>query len=161
MKRLIYIWSVVVLLAGCTKSEEFDEPHYGSNTEGNQLTSIYAGVADADSRTYVENGTDIVWHNGDALSLFYADFRNLKFEYKGEDGARMAKFDFVYGTGDQADSDAPYCRTHALYPYDERAISEYDAASQSFTISTSLLHSSNAEIPMPVTLSPIVTLTRL
>ena len=136
MKRALFLLSAILFLAGCTKTNEFDpKPNYGSE-EANPLTSIYAGFADDDSRTYVENDTDILWQNGDALSLFYAHFLNMKFEYKGEDGARMAKFDFVYGTGDPADSDAPYLKTHALYPYDERAISEYDAASQSFTIST-------------------------
>ena len=136
MKRLFSIFSAVVLLAGCTKFEEQPQLNQGGEQNDSVKQSIYAGFADEESRAYVENDKDILWQNGDALSLFYAHFLNMKFEYKGEDGARMAKFDFVYGTGDPADSDAPYLKTHALYPYDERAISEYDAASQSFTIST-------------------------
>ena len=126
----------MALLAGCTKSEEFDEPHYGGKTEGNQLTSIYAGVADADSRTYVENGTDIVWHNGDALSLFYANSRNTKFAYNGESGERMAKFDYVTGTGVVNDPSLASLKTHALYPYNANATTEYDEATGAFNIAT-------------------------
>jgi hypothetical protein len=85
------------------------------------VQSIYAGFADEESRAYVENDKDILWQNGDALSLYYSNCRNIKFEYNGEDGARMAKFDFIYGTGNLNDKTLKGIRTHALYPYNENA----------------------------------------
>ena len=134
MKRALFLLSAILFLAGCTKTNEFDpKPNYGSE-EANPLTSIYAGFADEDSRTYVENDTDILWQNGDALSLFYANYSNVKFVYNGESGARMAKFDIVNNSG--STNDLNNFKTHALYPYNANATTKYDEATKSFNIST-------------------------
>lgn len=136
MKRFLTIFSAVVLLVGCTNTDEFDLPI--NNKDANQLTSIYAGFADEEreSRTYVENDQDILWQNGDALSLFYANCRNVKFQYNGESGASAAKFDFVPETGILGDKTLKNLQTHGLYPYYENATTEYDEASNAFNIST-------------------------
>ena len=134
MKRALFLLSAIVLLVGCTKTNEFDpKPNYGGE-EANPLTSIYAGFADEDSRTYVENDTDILWQNGDALSLFYANYSNVKFVYNGESGARMAKFDIVNNSG--STNDLNNFKTHALYPYNANATTKYDETTKSFNIST-------------------------
>ena len=123
MKRLFSIFSVAVLLAGCTQFDDLEQPVVSGEQNDSAMQSIYAGFAEEESRTYVENDTDILWHNGDALSLFYSNCRNIKFEYNGEDGARMAKFDYIYGTGNLNDKTLKVIRTHALYPYDENSSS--------------------------------------
>ena len=69
MKRALFLLSAILFLAGCTEFNDVDKPNYGGE-EANPLTSIYAGFADEDSRTYVENDVDVLWQNGDALSLF-------------------------------------------------------------------------------------------
>ena len=136
MKRALFLLSAIVLLAGCTKTNEFDpKPNYGGE-EANPLTSIYAGFADEDSRTYVENDVDVLWQNGDALSLFYSNCRNVKFEYNGDSGVSEAKFDFVPETGVLGDKNLKHLETHGLYPYYKDAATEYDEASNSFNIST-------------------------
>ena len=136
MKRLFSIFSVVVLLAGCTKFEEQIQPNQGGEQNDSVKQSIYAGFADEESRAYVENDKDILWQNGDALSLYYSNCRNIKFEYNGEDGARMAKFDFIYGTGNLNDKTLKGIRTHALYPYNENASIVYDDNRTTFDILT-------------------------
>ena len=137
MKRLISIFSVVaVLLAGCTQFDDLEQPIVGGEQNADTSQFIYAGFAEETSRTYVENDTDILWQNGDALSLFYSNCRNIKFEYNGEDGARMAKFDFIYGTGNFNDKTLKIIRTHALYPYDEMASIVYDDNRTTFDILT-------------------------
>ena len=136
MKRLFSIFSAVVLLAGCTKFGEQPQLNQSGEQNGSVLQSIYAGFAEDESRAYVENDTDILWQNGDALSLFYSNCRNIKFEYNGEDGARMAKFDFVYGTGNLNDKNLKGIRTHALYPYDENSSIVYDDNRTTFDILT-------------------------
>ena len=136
MKRLFSIFSVaLVLLAGCTQINDLDQPIIGGGQSAGTPQFIYAGFAE-ESRAYVENDTDILWQNGDALSLFYSNCRNVKFEYNGEDGARMAKFDYVYGTGIINDETSPMIKTHALYPYDETASVEYDDSGENLYIST-------------------------
>ena len=136
MKRLFSIFSVAVLLAGCTQFDDLEQPVVGGEQNDSAMQSIYAGFAEEESRTYVENDTDILWHNGDALSLFYSNCRNIKFEYNGEDGARMAKFDYIYGTGNLNDKTLKVIRTHALYPYDENSSIVYDDHLTTFDILT-------------------------
>ena len=133
---LFSLFSIIVLLAGCTQFDNFEQSVVGGAQNGAALQSIYAGLAEEESRTYVENDTEILWHNGDALSLFYSNCRNIKFEYNGEDGARMAKFDFVYGTGNLNDKTLKGIRTHALYPYDENSSIVYDDDRTTFDILT-------------------------
>ena len=135
MKRALFLLSAILFLAGCTEFNDVDKPNYGGE-EANPLTSIYAGFADEDSRTYVENDTDILWQNGDALSLFYANYSNVKFVYNGESGAQMAKFDIVNNSG--STNDLNNFKTHALYPYNANATTKYDEATKSFNISTVL-----------------------
>lgn len=136
MKRLFSIFSVAVLLAGCTQFDDLEQPVVGGEQNDSAMQSIYAGFAEEESRTYVENDKDILWHNGDALSLFYSNCRNIKFEYNGEDGARMAKFDYIYGTGNLNDKTLKVIRTHALYPYDENSSIVYDDHLTTFDILT-------------------------
>jgi hypothetical protein len=119
--------------------EDFDLSN--NKQDANPLTSIYASFAAEDeSRTYVENDKDILWHNGDALSLFYTNCRNVKFQYNGESGTSSAKFDFVPETGILGDKNLKSLQTHGLYPYYENAATEYNEASNSFNISTSFPH---------------------
>ena len=138
MKRALFLLAAIVLLAGCTEFNDVDKPNYGGDQGEDILTSIYAGFADEDSRTYVENDVDVLWQNGDALSLFYSQSRNLKFVYNGESGERMAKFDFVNGTGVVNDNSLAQLKAHAIYPYNANATTEYDEATNSFNISTVL-----------------------
>ena len=136
MKRLFSIFSVAVLLVGCTQFDDLEQPVVIGEQNDSAKQSIYAGFAEEESRTYVENDKDILWHNGDALSLFYSNCRNIKFEYNGEDGARMAKFDYIYGTGNLNDKTLKVIRTHALYPYDESSSIVYDDNLTTFDILT-------------------------
>ena len=120
MKRLFSIFSVVVLLAGCTNFEEQPQLNPGGEQNGDAVQSIYAGFADEESRAYVENDKDILWQNGDAISYF-APLYHAQYCYNGVSGETTAKMDLA---GEPiAHSHILY--THALYPYDENATCTY------------------------------------
>ena len=118
MKRFLTIFLAVLLLAGCTDTEEFDQPI--NNQDTNQPTSIYAGFANEESksRTFLRmDGKKIYWHNGDAIAYFAQQIR-AQYRYTGLDGETSAKMDLV----GQPTTQSRIVYTHALYPYDANAM---------------------------------------
>lgn len=133
MKRFLLAFSAVALLWSCTEIDDFDQSNKIQNAE--ETLSLYAAIADDDTRTYVENDKDVLWHNGDWISVFYANRRNDRFEYLGESGAREAKFDLA---SKGFINNSMSLKTHALYPFFVAAQTAYDEATDSFNITTKL-----------------------
>lgn len=121
MKQFLTIFSAVLLLVGCTNTEEFDEPI--NNPDANQHTSIYAGFEEeeSESRTFLRmDGKKIYWHNGDAIAYFAQQIR-AQYRYSGLDGETSAKMDMV----GQPTTQSRIVFTHALYPYDANAMCQH------------------------------------
>lgn len=95
---------VTLLLAGCTNEPLVD------SSEGRTIQSLNASIADlATSRSHLENGTSVVWDNGDVLGVF-SDVQEqaVPYFYNG-DGTTFS--------GDKVSGNVFY----AFYPYAEFA----------------------------------------
>ena len=119
MKKILFLFSVIALLCGCHEIVDFDQSANGAVVENEIREVFYASMADEDNtRTYVdEDGSSILWHNGDELSFFGAKFHNLKYVNISEDGASTAEFHLV---SDNVENDKLYIELiKFVYPYNE------------------------------------------
>ena len=112
MKRLLFLFSAVVLLNGCTQFGALDQQPIGGVGVKSDLPSVICVGMSEEPRTYVENDTDVLWHSGDAISYFALD-GCAKYEYGGADGAVTAEFNLV-----AEESASRILCTQAVYPYD-------------------------------------------
>ena len=118
MKKIL-IWLVASLLltmVGCV--EGLQEPDV-TETSSEQLPDLTAGFAEGKTKTYVESGKYLRWHEDDRLTAFYGNTRNRQYKFNGATGDNSGSFSFVPSgnleTGNALD------RIYAVYPYDETA----------------------------------------
>ena len=118
MKK-IFIWLVATLLftmVGCVEGL-----HESGMTETSSeiLPNLTAGFAEGETRTYVENGKYLRWHEDDRLTAFYGNTLNRQYKFNGATGDNSGSFSYVASgnleTGNALD------RIYAVYPYDETA----------------------------------------
>ena len=112
MKRLfIFFTTIPMLLCGCASFEEQDTAIIIPTAQ-----DLQAGFAE-DTRTYVENGKYLRWHEDDRLTAFYGNTLNRQYKFKGKTGANSGTFSLVpsgeLGTGNTLDC------IYAVYPYNE------------------------------------------
>ncbi len=127
MKKILFLFSAILLLWGCEKNEE----RYNSRqddvltdeVQNAELPEIlYASVVieqDSVTRTYIggENRTKVLWQNNDAISFFSGNTHNAKYYYEGEDGAtsvELVKDETKPGIGGSV-----LLTSQAVYPYNE------------------------------------------
>ena len=111
MKRLTYLFlALSILFCGCST---FDEPIKVTNLTPGDL---YAGFEE-ETRTYVEDGKYLRWHEDDRLTAFYGNTLNRQYKFNGATGDNSGSFSYVQNgdleTGNTID------RIYAVYPYDE------------------------------------------
>ena len=111
MKRLTHLFlALSILFYGCST---FDEP-----IKENDITpgDLYANFEE-ETRTYIENGKYLRWHEDDRLTAFYGNTLNRQYKFNGKTGDNSGTFSLVpsgeLGTGNTID------RIYAVYPYDE------------------------------------------
>lgn len=102
-----------ILFCGCASFEDNDViPAFGAPTE------LTAGFDD-DTRTYVEDGKYLRWHEDDRITAFYGNTLNRQYKFKGKTGDNSGTFALVpsgeLGTGNELEA------IYAVYPYDENA----------------------------------------
>ena len=124
MKRIFIIVSAAIILFGCSKIEEVDQPFQDDvqtdlEVSANIPKVIYASVDDEkgenETRTYVD-GNKVLWHKGDEIAYHVGEYSNLKYIYNGEDGASSAKLDLVEGSGNTTET-SDIDNLYAVYPY--------------------------------------------
>ena len=114
-----FIWLVASLLftmVGCV--EALHEPGMTETSSG-QLPNLTAGFAEGETKTYVESGKYLRWHEDDRLTAFFGNTLNRQYKFNGATGDNSGSFSIVSSgnlvTGNALD------RIYAVYPYDETA----------------------------------------
>ena len=126
-----FIWLVASLLftmVGCV--EALHEPDV-TVTSSEQLPNLTAGFAEGETKTYVESGKYLRWHEDDRLTAFFGNTLNRQYKFNGATGDNSGSFSYVSSgnleTGNTLD------RIYAVYPYDE-AITIKDDGQISLTL---------------------------
>ena len=114
-----FIWLVASLLftmVGCV--EALHEPDV-TVTSSEQLPNLTAGFAEGETKTYVESGKYLRWHEDDRLTAFFCNTRNRQYKFDGATGDNSGSFSYV-SSGNLETGNALDC-IYAVYPYDETA----------------------------------------
>lgn len=116
-------FSIITLLAtllfvGCSETFVEQKSPLANETSLPDLTANFAD--DGLTRTYVEDGKYLRWHEADLITAFFGNTLNRQYKFKGATGANSGTFSLVpsgeLGTGNDLDA------IYALYPYDENAV---------------------------------------
>ena len=119
MKKLsIFAALLALMMVGCAENQL-------DNIEANESavvepTDLTAGFADEEqTKTYVENGKYLRWHEADLITAFFGYTLNRQYKFKGKTGDNSGTFKLVpdgeLGTGNALEA------IYALYPYNEDA----------------------------------------
>ena len=116
MKKLTILAALCALVLGSCTENNLD----GVTPEtAITLPDLTAGFAEDDTKTYVENGKYLRWHEADLITAFFGNTLNRQFKFKGQTGANSGTFSLVpsgeLGTGNSLNA------IYAIYPYDESA----------------------------------------
>ena len=115
MKRLLTLLALV--LCSCAETFVGEEIARPNNENLPDLTAAFAEAGD--TRTYIEDGKYLRWHEDDRLTAFYGNTLNRQYKFNGATGDNSGTFSLVpdgmLGTGNAFD------RIYALYPYNADA----------------------------------------
>ena len=111
MKRLLTLLALVL----CSCAETFVGEEIARPNNAN-LPDLTAAFAEEDAtRTYIEDGKYLRWHEDDRLTIFYGNTLNRQYKFNGATGDNSGTFSLVpdgmLGTGNAFD------HIYALYPY--------------------------------------------
>ena len=115
MKRLLTL--LVLVLCSCTETFVGKEIARPNNEILPDLTAVFAD--EEATRTYVENGKYLRWHEDDRITAFYGNTLNRQYKFNGTTGDNSGTFSLVpsgeLGTGNA------FNHIYALYPYNADA----------------------------------------
>ena len=115
MKRLLTL--LVLVLCSCTETFVGKEIARPNNEILPDLTAAFAD--EEATRTYVENGKYLRWHEDDRITAFYGNTLNRQYKFNGTTGDNSGTFSLVpsgeLGTGNTLN------HIYALYPYNADA----------------------------------------
>ncbi|MBR5132466.1 MAG: leucine-rich repeat domain-containing protein [Alistipes sp.] len=113
----IFTLLAALLFVGCSDVFVELESPLANETTLPDLTANFAD--DGLTRTYVEEGKYLRWHEADLITAFYGNTLNRQYKFKGKTGDNSGTFSLIpsgeLGTGNNLDA------IYALYPYDENA----------------------------------------
>ena len=112
MKRFLLFAVAVLTFVGCN---EMFEDEGNSSLALSELPTLTAGFEDADTRTYVESNKYLRWHEGDLISAFVGDTKNVKYVFDGKTGD--ASGEFKPANDENVGSDNIFDNIYAVYPY--------------------------------------------
>ena len=120
MKKLIILFSALVLVSSCAKIEPTG-PVQNNQANDSALNSglpevLYASVVDEqapETRTYLNNKT-VMWHPSDAVSFFYGNQQNARYAYTGEIPDSKVKLELI----EHGNTGAVHKYPRGVYPYD-------------------------------------------
>ncbi len=115
-KRLFWLLVAAGLLAVSCVKEQGVEPE-ALMTDAPEITATTA--VEARTKASVAEGEDltksVVWDKGDAISVFYKNNANLKYDLKGDGGSPTGDFTYAQGFG----SAILFKTIYGVYPYDK------------------------------------------
>ena len=136
MKRLL----ALLALALCSCSDIFVGEEMARPTNENLPDLTAAFAEEGDTRTYIEDGKYLRWHEGDMITAFFGNTLNRQYRFNGATGDNSGTFslvtDGVLGTGNAFD------RIYALYPYNSDARIS-DEGTISLTLPATLTYAEN------------------
>ena len=115
MKQLLTLLALV--LCSCAETFVGEEATRPNNENLPDLTAAFA--EEDNTRTYIEDGKYLRWHEDDRLTIFYGNTLNRQYKFNGATGDNSGTFSLVpdgmLGTGNAFD------HIYALYPYNADA----------------------------------------
>ena len=115
MRKFLSIAIIVsIFIVGCSSEVKHD-----FNSCKKSLYKALSAFFSEQTRTYVEQDKYIYWHEGDCLTVFYADNVNNEYQFEGQTGDNGGTFTIVEsGT---SNATMTLNRIYAVYPYDSAA----------------------------------------
>lgn len=116
--RIFYALFIVIALCTACADSIKEEPVVGDiPTQGMlvKYSELTAGFDSDQTRTYVENGVYLRWHEADAISAFVGNTGNNKYIFNGATGDNSGTFSLDSLTDPQTGE--PIDRIYAVYPY--------------------------------------------
>lgn len=116
MKKLLNLALVasLLMLMGCVKEIGQD---INSVEESLRYSTLTAGFADSQTKTFAQEGKYLRWHADDRITAFFGNTLNRQYKFEGEDGDNSGSFSYVSSgmleTGNDID------RIYAVYPYNK------------------------------------------
>lgn len=114
-----FIWLVASLLFTMVGCVEGLQESGVTETSSEQLPNLTAGFAEEETKTYVESGKYLRWHEDDRLTAFFGNTRNRQYKFDGATGDNSGSFSYVSSGNLETGNDLD--RIYAVYPYDETA----------------------------------------
>ena len=113
MKKIFTLLALVpMFFVGCSNFAEQD----ATPVVDIDVNVLHAGFAD-DTRTYVEEGKHLRWHEDDCLTAFYGNTLNRQYKFNGKTGDNSGTFSLV--PSDKLGTGNAFACIYALYPYNE------------------------------------------
>ncbi|MBQ5613547.1 MAG: leucine-rich repeat domain-containing protein [Tidjanibacter sp.] len=144
MKRLLFLCTMLSLLAGCSNDfEDTTQTPVGGTTESGLPTVISASVTEPEeeeveeeveekveegSRTHVVRDQFVFWDNGDAIAYF-AGVTKAKYTYNGASSVLDASFDLT-----EESRISRIMNTNAVYPYDAAISCTFNGSVDQLTV---------------------------
>lgn len=115
MRKLYFTLLLAVALVGCGDIYEQDKI---TSTINRSYSYLVASIDNSSTRVYIEDDLSLSWHEGDSISVFYAnDFNNI-FAFNGKSGDKSGSFSL---SGNGGEGSASLDRIYAIYPYQTTA----------------------------------------
>ena len=116
MKKIFILLaaSLLFIVVGCV--EGLHESGI-TETSSEHLPNLTAGFAEEETKTYVESGKYLRWHEDDRLTAFFGNTRNRQYKFDGATGDNSGSFSYV--SSGNLDTGNALDRIYAVYPYDE------------------------------------------
>ena len=115
MRKLYFTLLLAVALVGC--GDIFNQEEFTS-TINRSYSDLVASIDDSSTRVYIEDDLSLAWHEGDRISVFYANDFNNVFAFNGDSGDKSGSFSLV-GNGGVGYTSLD--RIYAIYPYQTTA----------------------------------------
>ena len=108
-RYLILIASFSMLISSCSQDE------YSSLDDSIKGKAVTGLIMENTSRTYLDNNQDVIWNDGDAISIFGNTGYHYHYALKDGSGTTSANFEYINTVGSADGNTTEY--NYAVYPF--------------------------------------------